>query len=244
MPQQMPTNSSPLPKWDYRWLTIALVCVGCCFTLALWLDLTLSGSRSGEAVPGDLRRIVELSEIFAHGFGAVVVLIAIWQLLPDYRNRLRTLAAIIFVPGIAAQGIKRLVARRRPISYQADTPEESLFPSSIAETWAGFSPNGEYIYESFPSAHATGAIALAIGLSWLFPRGKYIFFTLAFLACFQRISSGAHWVSDVVAGVGLAVVVCFFLFKLEALLEVKRGKKQTVKKSANAEETDAPRLAA
>ncbi len=244
MPQQMLANSSPIPKWDYRWLTIAMVCVGCCFSLALWFDLALSGSRNGEAIPGDIRRIVELSEIFAHGFGAALVLIIIWQLMPDYRNRLRTLAAIIFVPGLVAQGIKRVVARRRPISYQGETPEEGLFPNSIVDTWAGFSPNGEYIYESFPSAHATGAIALAIGLSWLFPRGKYIFFTLACLASFQRISSGAHWVSDVVAGVGLAVLVSFFVFKLEGRLQARRGNKQSDTQSKNASQDDSPRLAA
>lgn len=244
MPQPMLANSSPIPRWDYRWLTIALVCVGCCFSLALWLDLTLSGSRNGEAIPGDIRRIVELSEIFAHGFGAALVLIVIWQLLPDYRNRLRTFAAIIFVPGLVAQGIKRVIARRRPISYQGDTPEDSVFPNSIADTWAGFSPNGEYIYESFPSAHATGAIALAIGLSWLFPRGKYIFFTLAFLASFQRISSGAHWVSDVVAGAGLAIVVCFFLFKVEGYLAVKRERNKPNTLDENPAEHDSHRLAA
>ena len=105
-------------------------------------------------------------------------------------------------------------------------------------------PNGEYIYESFPSAHAAGAIAMAIGLSWLFPRGKVIFFTLAFLASFQRISSGAHWASDVIAGASLAVVVCFLIFRIERRREARQNVKAPVNSHDNDLTIDSTRKAA
>ena len=237
-------TTPPLPTWNYRWLAIALSILGVIFMTALWLDLTVSGERNGDAIPGDLRRIVNLSEIFAHGFGAALVLILVWQMLPNYRYRLRTLAAILFLPGLAAQGIKRLVSRRRPLSYQTEGSSESGLPESITDSWAGFMPNGEYIYESFPSAHAAGAIAMAIGLSWLFPRGKVIFFTLAFLASFQRISSGAHWASDVIAGASLAVVVCFLIFRIERRREARQNVKAPVNSHDNDLTIDSTRKAA
>ncbi|MDG2015359.1 MAG: phosphatase PAP2 family protein [Pirellulaceae bacterium] len=237
-------TTPPLPIWNYRWLAIALSILGFIFMTALWFDLTVSGERNGDAIPGDLRRIVNLSEIFAHGFGTALVLILVWQMLPNYRYRLRTLAAILFLPGLAAQGIKRLVSRRRPLSYQNESAGEAGLPESITESWAGFMPNGEYIYESFPSAHAAGAIAMAIGLSWLFPRGKVIFFTLALLASFQRISSGAHWASDVIAGASLAIVVCFLIFRVERRREARQASKEPVISRDNDLPIDSTRRAA
>jgi membrane-associated phospholipid phosphatase len=44
------------------------------------------------------------------------------------------------------------------------------------------------------------AVAFAIGLGWLYPRGRYVFMTLAVLAAVQRIAGSAHFLSDVFWG--------------------------------------------
>jgi undecaprenyl-diphosphatase len=54
--------------------------------------------------------------------------------------------------------------------------------------------------QSFPSAHAATAVGLAIGLSALHPRGRWLFAAFALLAVVQRIEAQAHFSSDVLAG--------------------------------------------
>jgi membrane-associated phospholipid phosphatase len=61
--------------------------------------------------------------------------------------------------------------------------------------------------QSFPSAHSATAVGLAIGLSWLYPRGRWLFAAFAGLAILQRLDADAHYCSDVLAGGGVAFVV-------------------------------------
>ncbi|NIA07021.1 MAG: phosphatase PAP2 family protein [Actinobacteria bacterium] len=53
---------------------------------------------------------------------------------------------------------------------------------------------------SFPSAHTATAFAFAVGLSALYPSARVVFYALAAGCGCQRIIFGAHWFSDVVAG--------------------------------------------
>jgi undecaprenyl-diphosphatase len=62
---------------------------------------------------------------------------------------------------------------------------------------------------SFPSTHASNALAGAYALSRVFPGARAIFWTLALLAAFARVYVGVHYPSDVMFGglVGLAAAV-------------------------------------
>ncbi len=62
-------------------------------------------------------------------------------------------------------------------------------------------------YQSFPSAHASGAFALAAGLSWFYPNGRALFYFLAIDTAFQRVIRHAHYPADVTAGAIMAVLV-------------------------------------
>ena len=62
-------------------------------------------------------------------------------------------------------------------------------------------------YQSFPSAHASGAFALAAGLSWFYPNGRGLFYFLALDTAFQRVVRHAHYPADVTAGAIMAVLV-------------------------------------
>ncbi|MGC8624685.1 MAG: phosphatase PAP2 family protein [Phycisphaerae bacterium] len=62
-------------------------------------------------------------------------------------------------------------------------------------------------YQSFPSAHTSGAFALAAGLSWFYPRGRALFYGLALDVAFQRVFRHDHYPSDVIAGGLLAVTI-------------------------------------
>ena len=56
---------------------------------------------------------------------------------------------------------------------------------------------------AFPSAHAASAVGLAVALSRFYPQGRPLFVGLAVLACLQRMTSGAHFLSDVLAGAAI-----------------------------------------
>ncbi|WDL98026.1 phosphatase PAP2 family protein [Alicyclobacillus sp. ALC3] len=51
----------------------------------------------------------------------------------------------------------------------------------------------------FPSNHATGAFALAVGMG-LVPGYREVLYVLAVLVCLARIYGGLHYLTDVVAG--------------------------------------------
>ena len=185
----------------------ALVALAC---LALFFDVEITKHRSSDAIPGDLKRIVRLSEIFAHGFGIALAIYFVWALAPEKRRLLPRLAACAIFPGLVVQIIKLFVVRFRPAHFY---PE---FAQSMAETWVGVLPNGqlnfEYATQSFPSAHAATAVGMAVGLIWLLPSCRYLFITLAVLASGQRIMAGAHWISDVCAGAAVAAMICGWVF--------------------------------
>ncbi len=73
---------------------------------------------------------------------------------------------------------------------------------------------------SFPSGHAATAWGLAMGLSLAFPRASWIFGMLAISASVQRLTSGAHFPSDVLAGAVLAFLCCAALLSLPLTREL------------------------
>ena len=68
-------------------------------------------------------------------------------------------------------------------------------------------------FQSFPSGHTATAVGLAIGLTYVFPRGKYLFAVLAVMASLQRIVSNAHWTSDVLSGAAVGLIVSGLLMQ-------------------------------
>lgn len=198
------------PKIGFKYVLLfasGLIALG---ALSLFVDIDITKQRRSDFIFGDLRRIITLSEIFAHGFGIAIVLYLIWALKPDKRNWLPRLAACAIVPGIVCQTIKLFVARYRPAYY---FPE---YADHLAQTWVGLFPSGqlnvEYVTQSFPSAHAATAVGLCVGLVWMIPQCRILFMSLALLASFQRVVAGAHWLSDVFAGAAISVLICGIIF--------------------------------
>ena len=113
-------------------------------------------------------------------------------------------------PAVGVLLFKSLIGRYRPISY-FDEESNVHFPASIAETWLGWMPRDQfnviYAYQSFPSAHTATGWGLAIGLAWVFPKGRWLFFGVAALGSIQRVTSFAHWPSDVFCGAAIAFVM-------------------------------------
>jgi membrane-associated phospholipid phosphatase len=154
-----------------------------------------------------LKDFLEIIETFGNGIGVAVILVTVFVLDPSRRVYLLRVIECAYGAGLAANGLKLLIARTRPngFNYLGDvwTTFGAWFPGSSAGS----------VGQSFPSAHTATAFGLAAGLAWLYPRGRWLFFTFAVLVGCQRIQSGMHYLSDVLAGAALGSLIALAFYK-------------------------------
>ncbi len=212
-PQLVLIRSNVRGQWIRYILLMATLSVAGIVLYPWDMQLT-SLLREIAELPGDFRRVLALCELVAHGTGVAIILMVIWCLAPHHRLHLPRVAACGFVAGLVATGIKLMHARLRPMACPPELEQ-------ISRTWQGWWPafnenlpgSYDYAYQSFPSAHTATAVGFAIGMTWLFPRGKFVFISLAVLSGLQRVVFFAHWPSDVIFGavVGVFFGACFVL---------------------------------
>jgi membrane-associated phospholipid phosphatase len=117
-------------------------------------------------------------------------------LAPELRWKLPRVIACAYLSGVVAISMKLFLARCRPYA-----PEfESV--GGVLETFGQWLPwfSTKSAQQSFVSGHTATAVGLALGLSWLLPRGKWLFAALAVLIGLQRMASKNHFPSDVLWG--------------------------------------------
>jgi membrane-associated phospholipid phosphatase len=112
-------------------------------------------------------------------------------------RRAAFLAGSVTLAGILGELLKLIVRRERPGTHDGAY---------------GFHPWSDHPFSSrnfgMPSSHAVIAFSGAAALSVLFPEATCVWYALAIGCGVTRILSGAHFVSDVVAGaaIGIAIV--------------------------------------
>ena len=198
----MTAVSAPAPAAALRgrspWRTpLALAAAA---VLILPLDLPAVRFATGGNLPGSVEKAIRLSEAFAHGVGATVILIAVFVLDRANRVRMPRLVAGTVLGGLLANCLKLLVVRTRPRAFDLH--------GRILDSFSGWLPLGRLpsTQEGFPSAHAATGFALAAMLSWRYPAGRTFFFVLAAVSGLQRVFSSAHFPSDVLFGAALGVL--------------------------------------
>jgi membrane-associated phospholipid phosphatase len=165
---------------------------------AMSVDMQIARWINAENVPDDIKKVFDLAEVFAHGYGMVAIVAAVWVLAPMRRVGLpRIITGWVFA-GLCANIVKMTLSRRRPLKLHD-------LSVSVLETFQGFFPwmSAGSAGQAFPSGHTTSAVALALGLAWLIPRGRWLFATFALLAALQRMASGYHYLSDTLWGAAL-----------------------------------------
>ena len=192
------------PARTIRLLVAAAICSGLALA-ALSFDIAIASWLRDHRLPGDLRRLISVSEVFA--FGVSVFLLAVTAATLDPRG-IRCGAYLLtssLGAGILADGLKLLVPRQRP---------SALIPGEITESFAAYSETVTattgHGWQSFPSGHTATAVGFACALAVCYPRGRWLFALFAVLAAVQRMESQSHYLSDVLAGtaVGLLWVAC------------------------------------
>jgi undecaprenyl-diphosphatase len=142
--------------------------------------------------------------------------IVAYRLSPTLRGRFQAafvghMAAYVFVcvvfSGLIANLLKRLIGRARPTLYYD-------FGILGFKTLAGSSR-----FESFPSGHATTVGAFMMAMALIAPPYRLLFLVMGLWLGFSRVIVGAHYPSDVIAG--LALGAWFSLFT--AILFARHG---------------------
>lgn len=216
MPAQPPLEEC---RFRIRTLLILLAMLAVLAPLALLVDMPLTRFAKDHDTAGDVGHVVRLSEVFAHGSGVILILLAAaaldhrsWRVLPR-------LAIGAYGAGWLADLLKLVLVRRRPATVDVNSDVRETFIGLFAwrhlETWQEALSRD---IQSFPSGHAATAAGLACALSRLYPRASWLFVLLTVLACLQRIMARAHFLSDVLAGAAVGVLV-------NLLLELPRMRK-------------------
>lgn len=133
---------------------------------------------------------------FVLGLQAIIA----YRLSPTLKGRFQAafvshLALYVFLcialSGLCANLLKRIIGRARPTLYD----QVGAF---------GFdSLSGHARFESFPSGHATTVAALMMAMALIAPAGRKLFLVMGLWLGFSRVIVGAHYPSDVIAGLAL-----------------------------------------
>jgi len=175
---------------EIHWPFLAVLGVGCIVLMLL--------ERRGVPVMLQLnvKNDVRRETMFLQQYGqAACVTVVVCLVFMFGGSKWRQHGSMIVVPlalapglaGFAGMLLKRLLGRVRP-GY--DNAGKFLGPSTKHANWR----------ESFPSNHAAAAMALSVGLAYLFPPAALVFWQMAVLTGVLRWLQDAHWPSDVLGG--------------------------------------------
>ncbi|WP_164901881.1 phosphatase PAP2 family protein [Neorhizobium lilium] len=146
-----------------------------------------------------------------------------YRLSPSCRRRFQAafvghMALYVFLcvalSGVTANLLKRVIGRARPVLY------DQLGMLSL-NFFAGSSR-----FESFPSGHATTIGAFMMAMALLAPPFRLVFLVMGLWLGFSRVIVGAHYPSDVIAGLALGAwfsLVIAILFSRHRLLFRQTG---------------------
>ncbi|VVB74831.1 Undecaprenyl-diphosphatase [uncultured archaeon] len=134
------------------------------------------------------------------GHPAIWMIIAAWLFWLGYERKSFVIMTIILFAGAIAGALKIFIARPRPEGIIVMDPETSY---------------------SYPSAHATLITSFA-AFGWLKKKLSRILETLLVVAVIfvavSRLYLGAHYVTDVIAGIVLGLFIGWVVYKAEAKL--------------------------
>jgi undecaprenyl-diphosphatase len=100
------------------------------------------------------------------------------------------------------RSLKKLSRRKRPCEIEP-------------HCWAALLPPDKY---SFPSGHSITAFAVALSIGLFYPQLEACLLVAALLIATSRIILGMHFLSDVLAGSAIGVILGFTSFHAFALL--------------------------
>lgn len=165
-----------------------------------------------DSLGGDVVR--ELGALQQYGQGAVTALVAwaVWLLQPALRRRLLDWVLAIVIASVVGYPLKMLIGRPRP---KFGDPEHFVGPFGaypvsgevgVRHAWEAGSGISSDLW-SMPSSHTLFAVVMSAMLWVWYPRLRPIAVVMAVLVGVARVLFGAHYLSDVVFGAGLGLLI-------------------------------------
>lgn len=169
-------------------------------------DVSISRWLGTSPMRGDLSKAIELSEVYGHGIGVIVILMLVAQLAPRKRWCIPRLATLALGGGAVAMVMKMFVLRGRPGNLNLHVASHDAAWRWLFDWKLNHVAAFDSALRSFPSGHTAMAIGLTIGLCLMFPRGRVMFALLLGLSMAERLTSYAHFASDVIAGLAIGLL--------------------------------------
>ncbi len=187
-------------------IVIAAAAITAC---ALWVDIPLArwifnNQTLGMKVAGEWLEELGKSH-WVLGFCAIMIALS-WRSMRARAWHYMQLFGSVAISGIVANIIKVVVCRPRP----------PLLLSSNITAWDIFAFRTDFLWNSFPSGHATTGIAIAISASAAWPRYRVAFWIVGIAIAVGRLLLDVHYLSDVVAGCLLGGAVATALQSVSA----------------------------
>ncbi len=162
-------------------------------------------------------------------FGIALTII-VWLFCPRARHTLIPFGVAILISSVLVMAIKETTGRSRPPygvrmhthseemdevwAYLEENPNPVLRPER-GDYWLWFSPHRPHFrgdYASFPSGHATSAVIIAVYLSMIAPKAKYLWWILAIGTAVSRVRFLRHHPGDILFGAGLGLLTVYWVF--------------------------------
>jgi membrane-associated phospholipid phosphatase len=189
-----------------RAIALSLLLLG---GVCLPLDLPVAAWMKAHGLPREVERLLNFTEIFAHGTGITFLFVALLGLDRALRSRpawpgvFARMVAAMLTTSLCTTALKSLVERVRPRA--ADLGSLASVFGTFGTSALVDGRSGSDVL-SFPSGHAAAAAAFAAALAWRYPHGTAVFALGAALAAFQRVSSSAHYPSDIAFGAAVGLL--------------------------------------
>ncbi|HVI51653.1 MAG TPA: phosphatase PAP2 family protein [Candidatus Sulfotelmatobacter sp.] len=203
---------------------IVLMWLGLIATSILWLDrpwaeFAYASQFKNIAVIRMLTEIAELGGSFSLAGLALAAFTALrgWRSPMVWRILLALLLALL-VAGILKSGLKLAFSRTWPETWVENNPSwirDGVFVFDFFHGGRGWG--------AFPSGHST-MIAAPMTVLWCaLPRWRWLNACPVALVAAGLLLCDYHWISDVVAGIGLGIACGFAVWRLSAHVSVCRG---------------------
>ena len=121
--------------------------------------------------------------------------IFIWVYDPAKRKYIIAFIVTSIITGLLVDVIKKTTGKIRPEPYFSTYAE--YFHIRFLGFLKGWTVDAPV---AFPSGHSTQAFVTATFLAVLYPRVRWMFYSMAACTAFSRVLSQAHWLSDIYAG--------------------------------------------
>lgn len=238
-PSSSPTLMDQKEKlFPARFFFVLSAILAVCGVLSFFIDHAVSGHlavhpHEFQFVVGDVKKLVALSEVFGHGTGVIMVVLAVFALDLANRWKVGLLLGTAFGAGLMANVAKFFgIARYRPHAFDFSLPIwESFYQWFPFMNWLTQDELRQSALQSFPSGHSATAAGLCVGLCFLYPHARWYFLLVAALACFQRVVFRMHFPSDVFLGAALGMATATILLTYGRLPELVAWAESKIRKA-------------